>query len=173
MRTLLCDPPPAEFQALLERRQRLGLDRRDELWQGVLHMNPAPRGRHGDVLQQLAELLGPPARRAGLFPLMADFNLGDLGDYRVPDGALHHERRDLTYYPSAALVVEILSPGDETPEKIPFYAAHQVEELVIIDPEQRTVEWLTLDEQSEYRSIERSRLVPLSPAELAEQIDWP
>jgi len=44
---------------------------------------------------------------------------------------------------------------------------------VIIDPEQRTVEWLTLDEQSEYRSVERSRLVPLSPAELAEQIDWP
>ena len=172
MRTLVSDPPPAEFEALLERRRRLRLDCRDEVWKGVLHMHPAPRGRHGDVLQQLAELLGPPARQAGLFPLVADFNLGDPDDYRIPDGGLHHERRDLTYYPSAVLAVEILSPDDETPEKIPFYAEHQVDELLIVDPTKRTVDWLAL-EQGEYRAVERSRLTDLGPAQLAEQIDWP
>ncbi len=172
MRTLVSDPPPAEFEQLLKRRRRLGLDRRDEVWNGVLHMNPAPRGRHGDIMGQLAELLGPPARQAGLFPLVADFNLGDPDDYRVPDGGLHHERRDLTYYPSAAVAVEILSPDDETPEKIPFYAEHHVDELLIVDPAKRTVDWLAL-EHGEYRAVERSRLIDLRAAQLAKQIDWP
>ena len=38
MRTLLPDPPPAELQALLERRERLGQDHKDEVWEGVLHV---------------------------------------------------------------------------------------------------------------------------------------
>jgi hypothetical protein len=40
--TLVMDPPPAEFEALIERRRRLGLDRRDEMWEGVYHLAPAP-----------------------------------------------------------------------------------------------------------------------------------
>jgi hypothetical protein len=42
MRTLLPDPPPAELEALLERRTKLGQDRKDEVWEGVLHLVPAP-----------------------------------------------------------------------------------------------------------------------------------
>ncbi|MGI8413509.1 MAG: hypothetical protein ACR2QA_13710 [Solirubrobacteraceae bacterium] len=53
MRTLLSDPPPAEFEELLERRRRWGADRRDEVWEGVLHMNPAPSIAHGDLVAQL------------------------------------------------------------------------------------------------------------------------
>jgi Uma2 family endonuclease len=68
-------------------------------------------------------------------------------------------------------VVEILSP-EETPAKIPFYASHGVDELVIVDPENHTVEWLALG-QGQYRPSEPSRLIPLGPAELAERIDWP
>jgi hypothetical protein len=40
MPTLVKDPPPAEFEALLAGRRRLGQDRFDEVWEGVLHMNP-------------------------------------------------------------------------------------------------------------------------------------
>ena len=69
-------------------------------------------------------------------------------------------------------MVEILSPDDETPEKIPFYAEPQVDELLIVDPTKRTVDWLALA-QREYRAIERSRLIDLGPAQPAEQIDWP
>src|SRR5436305_845826 len=36
MPTLVKDPPPAEFKALLERRCSLGQDRFDEVWEGVL-----------------------------------------------------------------------------------------------------------------------------------------
>ncbi|HEY5287939.1 MAG TPA: Uma2 family endonuclease [Solirubrobacteraceae bacterium] len=173
MRTLLPDPPPAELQALLERRKRLGQDRKDEVWEGVLHMVPAPTGRHADITQQLAELLGPPARGARLFPAMAEFNLGEtIADFRVPDGGLHRSRPLDTWFATAALVVEILSPGEETWEKLPFYAAHQVDEVLIVDPDTHQVHWLGLS-NGRYEPIERSALIDLGAAELAQRLDWP
>ncbi|MDQ6775961.1 MAG: Uma2 family endonuclease [Actinomycetota bacterium] len=173
MPTLVCDPQPAEFAALLERRQRLGQDLLDEVWEGVYHMNPAPHRRHARIAQQLAELLGPPARDAGLVPMMSIFNLGDPDDYRVPDGGLFHPGPDAVYLSTAALVVEIVSPDDKTWEKLSFYAAHAVDELLIVEPQERRVHWLGLQPGGEYRPATRSGLIALGPAELAEQISWP
>lgn len=172
MRTLLPDPPPAEFEALLERRRRSGADVHDEVWEGVLHMAPAPSGAHDDLQQQLAELLGPPGRAAGMLPTVGGFNVGEEDDFRVPDGGLRRERVVTTYYPTAALVFEVRSPGDETPEKLPFYAAHGVDEVLIVDPQARTVEWLGLEE-GEYRPVDRSSLIELGPDELDQRLDWP
>ncbi|MGH2854700.1 MAG: Uma2 family endonuclease [Solirubrobacteraceae bacterium] len=173
MPTLVLDPPPAQLQELLEHRRRIGADHHDEMWQGVLHMAPAPRNAHADVQQQLSDLLGPLALRAGLHPLLAGaFNLGEPQDYRVPDGGLLRDRRDATWNPTAALVVEIVSPGDESWEKFPFYAAHGVDEVLIVDPAKRTCDWLALRE-GEYRPIERSGLIDLGASDLAERIDWP
>ena len=182
MPTLVLDPPPAELQALLERRRRWGADIHDEVWDGVLHMAPAPEYRHAAIAQQLAELLGPPARAAGLWPTMHEFNIGDSErDYRVPDGGLHRPGAGGTWLPTAALVVEILSPGDETMAKLPFYAAHNVDEVLIVDPEGRSVQWLGLTKgqaggegrQASYEPIERSSLIALGPAELEGRLDWP
>jgi Uma2 family endonuclease len=173
MPTLVRDPQPAEFEALLEKRRRLGQDLLDEIWEGVYHMNPAPAGRHAYIVQQLAELIGPLARAAGLIPLLSIFNLGESGDYRVPDGGLHREQEDRVFYPSAALVVEIVSPGDETWDKLGFYAKHTVDELLIVDPQEREVHWLALQPDGQYLAIERSALIELGPAELAELINWP
>ncbi|MGA2470787.1 MAG: hypothetical protein ABSG64_08870 [Solirubrobacteraceae bacterium] len=47
-----------------------------------------------------------------------------------------------------------------------------VDELLIVDPQERAVEWLALD-GGEYRPIARSGLVDLGPGELTERIDWP
>ena len=41
MPTLVRDPQPAEFEALLERRRQLGQDLLDEVWEGVYVMNAA------------------------------------------------------------------------------------------------------------------------------------
>ncbi len=172
MRTLLSDPPPAEIQGVLERRRQSGADRHDEVWEGVLHMMPTPSGAHMDVQQQLAELLGPPSRAAGLFPRIGGVNIGEPDDYRVPDGVLQRERRSGVWHPTAALVVEILSPGDRTLDKLPFYAAHDVDELLIVDPQQRTVDWLAL-KAGEYRAVQRSGLIDVGADELVERIDWP
>lgn len=56
---------------------------------------------------------------------------------------------------------------------MPFYAERGVDELVIVDPEQRAVVWLGLQGNREYRPVERSAVIELGPVELAGQIDWP
>ena len=161
------------MQALLVRRRRLGQDHKDEVWEGLLHVVPAPGHRHADLAQQLAEILGPPARAAGLQPTMAEFNLGDSeADFRVPDGGLHRPGAPEMWHPTAALVVEILSPSDETWEKLPFYAAHHVDELLIVDPDTSRAHWLALAGER-YEPIERSRLIELGPDDLERRIDWP
>ncbi len=172
MRTLVPDPPPAEFEELLERRRRSGADRRDEVWEGVLHMAPAALRRHADLQAQAIALLHGSARARGL-RATGEFNLGDEDDYRIPDAALLEPGPDQLYVPTAALVVEILSPGDESWDKLPFYAAHHVDELLIVDPAKHAVHWLALDEQGDYQAVEHSGLIDLGPAQLAEQIDWP
>jgi len=172
MRALILDPPPADFEQLLERRRRWGADTHDEVWEGVLHMIPAPHGRHAKLQAHFLRLLGPFADTAQL-AVVAEFNVGSPDDYRVPDGGLHRPGPDQLYYPTAALALEIVSPGDETWEKLPFYAEHHVDELLIIDSDERAIHWLALNEQGDYRPVERSRLIDLRPAQLAEQIDWP
>lgn len=172
MPTLVRDPQPVEFKALLERRHRLGQDLPDEVWEGIYHMNPAPNRRHAYMVQQVAELLGPLARAAGLVPMMSIFNLGDPSDYRVPDGGLVHPGPDAVYVPTAALVLEVVSPDDETWHKLGFYAARGVGELLIVDAQRRRVDWLSLS-GSEYTEITRSALIDCGPAALADRLDWP
>jgi len=77
-----------------------------------------------------------------------------------------------TIWPIGSAGPPILSPGDETRDKLPFYAAHQVDEVVIVDPEQRSVEWLALHE-GRYAPVQRSGLIDLARAALADRIDWP
>jgi hypothetical protein len=162
-----------ELEALEERRRISGMDRLDEVWEGVLHMVPAPNYGHARLTQQLAVVLDEPARDAGLEATMGEFNLGDsIDDFRVPDGGLHRVGTSGVWLHTAALVVEIVSPGDETWQKLPFYAAHEVDEVLILEPEERSVHWLGLS-GGEYHPIERSALIDLGPAELADKIDWP
>ena len=169
MPTLVLDPQPVELTELIERRRRLGQDLFDEVWDGVLHMNPAPSGAHGRVDRQLGFLLEPLATEAGLAST-GPFNLGETDDYRVPDAGLHRRWRDQVWYATAALVVEILSPGDETHAKLSFYAARGVDEVLIVDPQARRVEWLGLRGQG-YEPIHASALIDLGPDELAQRID--
>jgi hypothetical protein len=73
---------------MLEQRRARGQDRHDEMWKGVYVMMPAPGEAHWLVDEQLAELLRPLARGAGLMS-GGEFNLGDKDDYVVPDRGLH------------------------------------------------------------------------------------
>ncbi len=172
MRTLVLDPPTAGLGDVLEGRRRSGLDRLDEIWEGVYHMVPAPSGPHGDLESQLHALLRPLAQQAGL-KMIGQSNLGESEhDFRVPDGALHHSVPRGVWNPTAALVIEIVSPGDESWEKLPFYAAHDVDEVLIVDPAERSVSWPAL-EGGEYRPVEHSGLLDLGAQGLAEQLDWP
>jgi Uma2 family endonuclease len=134
-------------------------------------MVPAPGDRHALIEWQLPRLLGPAADRAGLL-LSGQFNIGCSENYRVPDGGLHRVGRWGTYASTAALVVEIVSPGDETWEKLPFFAGLGVDEVVVVDSIAHDVHWLALVNGS-YETVERSGLIDLGPARLVEQINWP
>ncbi len=171
MSTLVVGSPPPELEALLERRRRAGADHHDEVWEGVLHMNPPPGYEHERLLAILVRLLGPYADAVGL-EITGGIGLGDQDGYRVPDLALNRRGASGQWQSTAPLVVEIVSPGDESWDKLPFYAARAVEEILIADPSDRTVAWLGLSE-GEYGPVERSGLVELGPGELAELIGWP
>jgi Uma2 family endonuclease len=172
LRTLVLDTASTGFEELLERRRRLGLDSHDEVWDGVLHVSPGPSHAHASVVAQLALVLSTPARAAGLEPTV-EFNMGDSdANFRVPDGGLHRPGAAPMWHPTAALVIEVVSPGDESWEKLPFYAEHGVDELLIVDPQRRSVDWLALGEGG-YAAVEHSRLIELGRADLLERIDWP
>ena len=83
MRTLVLDPPTAGLGPLLDNRRRSGLDRLDEVWDGVLHLVPAPSHAHGYLENQLHRILGPLASQAGL-EMIGQSNLGESEhDFRV------------------------------------------------------------------------------------------
>jgi len=147
---------------MLERRHSWGADRHDEVWSGVLHLDLLRT--HADLAQQLGELLSPPARAAGMTVAMGECNFGEAEhDAHELDGALR-----LT---SAQLVVEIVTPDQDSWEKLSFYAAHHINELVIVDPAERAVHWLVLDQPGGYQAVERSGLIDLDPFKLADQLE--
>jgi Uma2 family endonuclease len=171
MRTLVLDPPPPQLEALLDQRRRTGTDLHDEVWEGVYHVIPVAGIAHSLVAQQIGVLLDAPARANGLV-VGAEFNLGGKDDYRVPDLGVHRDPQLAVWVPTAAIAVEVLSPDDDTWKKLPFYARHEVEELLIVDPAKRSVTWLALRE-GEHRPTEHSELLDLSASALAQRLDWP
>jgi Uma2 family endonuclease len=172
MRTLVLDSSLPEMEALLAHRRKTGIDRRDEIWEGVLHLAPATSLSHARIAQQLALLLHKPAHEAGLELVMQEFNLGDsTDDYRIPDGGIFRPGTDGIWIPTAAVVIEIVSPDDESWEKLPFFAARSVDEVVIVDPAEQRVDWLVL-RNGQYTPTERSALIDSGPAELSARIEW-
>lgn len=126
-------------QEWLDERHRLDLDRRDEMWEGVLHMVPPGSSEHNELGADIMSLLRPLAAERGLrrffepgifdptIPSMTSYRVADLG-FALPE---HVTRRGIEG--RAALVVEILSPRDESYEKLPFYRRVGVEEVLFVD----------------------------------------
>ena len=158
-------------EAWLEQRRTLGQDGRDEVWKGVHHVAPQESGRNGAVAMDLVVLLREAARAAGL-RAGGSFNLGEKGDFRVPDLGYHRGSPDHLYFPTAALLVEVLSPDDETYAKFGFYTAHGVDELWVVDPLERTVQMWTLVDGA-YAEVVSSPLLGLTAAGVVTAVDWP
>ena len=168
---MVLGPPPPELAALIARRHQSGLDKYDEVWDGEYHMVPMAHSSHGKLQLHVGRLLGPLADAAGL-ELIGPFNLGDPENFRVPDLGLHRTDPNRTWVPSAAMVVEVESPHDETCEKLPFYASRGVDEVLIVSPTRRSVKWLRLDDGG-YVTADASRLLGPDSASLTDLIDWP
>jgi Uma2 family endonuclease len=126
---------------ILEWRRETGADRFDEMWEGVLHMNPPP----DDELQELEWSLEtwlrfnwrtPDRKVYHQFGVSPDEKWTD--NYRVPDLVLItadrvHLHKGTHFQGGPAVVVEIRSPGDETFKKFDFYASLDISEIWVID----------------------------------------
>jgi len=126
---------------LLAERERLGLDGRDEMWEGELHMVPPPSFGHQRREARLLRSLGPVADESGL-EVVAEAGLYQgPKSWRVPDLVVlrPEQATHRGVEGGAVLVVEIRSPGDETETKMPFYARFGVEELLIIERDSAAV----------------------------------
>jgi Uma2 family endonuclease len=153
------------------RRQMLGLDLFDEVWDGVYHMAPAPHGRHGGVEFKLAAILGPQAERAGLRG-SGPCNIGDPNNYRVPDVTFFvADAPELNFHPTAEVVVEIVSPGDGSRLKYDFYFRAGLKEVVIVDPQPRTVEWFVRG-QAGFAPTKGSDVLGVPPDEVRAGLGW-
>ncbi len=141
MRVVIGDVPAA----VLAERRVLGLDRFDEVWDGVWHMVPSPNNEHQRLEVRLASLLLPLCDDLGL-ELRVELNLlapgvPTLHDFRVPDLMVYRPEcwHALGVIGPASLVVEVRSPDDESFEKLPFFEKLGVGEVLIIDRDTKVI----------------------------------
>jgi Uma2 family endonuclease len=141
MDAVLIDPPAA----VLAERRALGLDIRDEVWDGEYHMVPAASDEHQRIEMRLLVALVPACDEAGL-ELRAESNLippeeSGWNDFRVPDVIVFpiEVRAERGIQGAASLVIEVRSPRDESFEKLPFYERLDVGEVLIIDRDTKHV----------------------------------
>ena len=170
MTTVLAGDRPAELQEWLDRRRALGQDGYDEVWDGVYHVAMA-HGRQGRTQVELAFALRAPASAAGLTG-SGPVNIGHADNFRVPDHVYFRTRSTALWNPTAAIVVEIISPHDESRLKFDFYFRAGVEEVLLVDPQVRTIEWYVRGSDA-FDAADGSVVLGVSATELAAEIDWP
>jgi Uma2 family endonuclease len=141
VRALFLDVP----EEILADRRRRGADRRDEVWDGVIHMVPPASGPHMELSFELAVALRAVAQRLG-FKVLIETGLFDHDtNYRVPDICIGRpEMLTRRGWDGAELVIEVLSPGDESQDKLLFFAKLRVREVWLVDPVTRSIEVLAL-----------------------------
>ena len=188
---------PRILGSLIAERQHLGLDTHDELWVGEYHMAPlsnaagptsspertalltdrqagsgapAANFEHGRIGARLIRILDPLAAAAQL-ELSLEFNLGSSTDFRVPDLGLHRGSPTGTWINTAAIVVEVRSPDDETFEKFAFYFDHGVDEVLVADLVERTVTWFVRGADS-YVPAATSDLLSTTSRDTQSALGW-
>jgi Putative restriction endonuclease len=179
MKTVVLGDPPPVLVSLIAERRRLGVDTHDEVWNGEYHMAPAASFEHAHSGGAINRLLGPAADAKGL-QVSLEFNLGSPDNYRVPDLGVHRGKPSGVWIATAAIVVEVRSPDDESYEKFDFFADHGVEEILIADLATKTVTWFARgpfsagEARSEAKFLrgDRSSILDLSAAEVAAALGW-
>jgi Uma2 family endonuclease len=135
---------------ILDWRRRTGADRWDEMWDGELHMPPMPNLEHQDFALSLAAWLeihwkGRQRGNRVRLPINVASPGGWPKDYRIPDlvlvtlGSRGVDCGEYYEGPPTA-VIEIRSPGDESYEKLAFYAKLGAPEVWIIDRDSKAPE---------------------------------
>jgi Uma2 family endonuclease len=141
MATIIRDPV-LEQQILAQRIARGG-DRYDEVWEGVYIMPPMPNDEHQMLVGRFTRILDEVLGDSELGEVRPGVNLSDRTDgwqqnYRVPDVAVFLTDTRAVNYEAFWLggpdfAIEIVSPGDQTRDKLEFYSRVGTRELLIVD----------------------------------------
>jgi Uma2 family endonuclease len=134
---------------ILEWRHRVGIDRYDEMWEGVLHMAPSPNREHQDLKGALEFWLRLHWAMPTGCRVYNEINVAEPdtwpNNYRIPDLVLltpdrFHIDRNEYFNGGPDVAVEIHSPGDEAYEKFDFYAKVGVREVWVLNRDTRVPE---------------------------------
>ena len=124
----------------LERRRRLGIDKSDERWDGVWHLVNPPKRWHPRLNSDMFRVLAARADQAGLTSYCeATGVFEDVEDnWRVPDQVYARPDDEIDEgVTGAELIVEVRSPGDDSYDKLPFYAERGITEVLIVHQDRR------------------------------------
>jgi Uma2 family endonuclease len=143
------------FDPLIQERKRKGIDRYDEVWEGMYFMPSMPNNAHQLLVGDLGDIFHEVVKKARLGKSYPGANVSDRRkgweyNYRVPDllVVLNDSRAidcSTHFCGGPDFVVEIQSPGDDTEEKVPFYGKIGVRELLIIHRDKRTLRLVRLE----------------------------
>jgi Uma2 family endonuclease len=141
MAMLVCDPFVEE--RLRAEREAKGLDLWDEVWEGMYVMAPLANDEHQFLQTRLATILDFVVGLAGKGEVRAGVNVSDRieqweHNYRCPDVAVFLNggaaRNCGTHWVGGPdFAIEVTSPKDKSRDKLDFYAAVGVHELLLID----------------------------------------
>jgi Uma2 family endonuclease len=130
-------------ERLRAERAASGADRYDEMWEDVYMMAPMPNHEHQLLVGRFTRVLGEVVTDAELGDVVPGVNVSDRvagweSNYRVPDVAVFLKttravNHDQFWYGGPDFVVEIVSPHDQTREKLGFYGAIGTRELLVVD----------------------------------------
>lgn len=132
-----------KVRRIIHRRRRLGLDRKDEVWNGRYIIMPDPDNVHQDLVGSLLTVLRIVISWAKLGNAYPGCNISDreekwTSNYRVPDVTVFlndnpAENRNTHWLGGPDLAIEIVSDNDKSRKKLDFYASVGTRELIIVD----------------------------------------
>ncbi|QDU31943.1 hypothetical protein ETAA8_71050 [Anatilimnocola aggregata] len=130
-------------EAMIADRRAKGLDRFDEVWDGVYVMSPLPEYYHQEIVGDLQTCLALVLRLQGLGRVVPGCNVSDRKDdwtknYRCPDVVVYLNGTTAKFHGThweggPDFAIEVVSSNDRTWDKLEFYAKVQTRELLIID----------------------------------------
>ncbi len=172
---------PGISKRMIRRRQALGIDRKDEVWEGVYVVSPLANDEHQELVDSIFYALQTSVKFAGLGIVRSGANITDrlekwTKNFRVPDVAVFLEgttaiNKGTHWLGGPDFAVEVISRYDRSREKLDFYAKLGVKELLLVDRKPWALELyqlqdgvLTLAGKSDLvdPAVLSSQVVPLS-----------
>jgi Uma2 family endonuclease len=175
MAVLILDPIVSK--RIRKQMEDSGEDRHNEVWEGEYVVPPLANNQHQHISYKWAkaiDLATGSRLEDTIFPgvNVSDRVEGWTENYRCPDVAVFlagNPARDCgTHWCGGPdFLIEILSPGDRSRDKLPFYAAINVREVLILDRDPWRME---LYRRQDGQLVEVGRTDPTSTVAIASEV---